>query len=107
MSTVYYSPEDFGLTMVGDVEAAGGYEFDMLAVWRRDEDGALFWSTDSGCSCFSPFDGMESPDEHLERIRDVAAFAQAARAWSRKSYRMHTRDQVESLIRRARRRWVA
>jgi hypothetical protein len=52
---VYYSPEKFGLTMLGEIELAGGYEYDKFVVWRRD-DGSLTWASDTGCSCPTPFD---------------------------------------------------
>lgn len=65
----YYSPEATGLAIVGDLDTGGGYEFDMLVVWQRIEDGALFWGTDSGCSCPSPFEDVDSVDD-LTAITD-------------------------------------
>jgi len=32
------------------------YQFDLVGVARRSTDGKLFWSTDSGCSCPSPWE---------------------------------------------------
>lgn len=55
MSDVYYDPEKFGLTILGEAEASGGYEYDKIVVWR-DQHGQLFTGTDSGCSCGSPFE---------------------------------------------------
>lgn len=41
-----------------DPEAS--YSFDMFCIWQRKSDGALFYGTDSGCSCPSPFEGVGS-----------------------------------------------
>lgn len=58
MSDIWYSPERFGLELVGYVDFSSGmYEFDYSAVWYRAADDAWFYGTDSGCSCPSPFDG--------------------------------------------------
>lgn len=32
------------------------YEFYELGVWKHKPDGELYWATDSGCSCPSPFE---------------------------------------------------
>lgn len=56
MSDVYYSPEDFGLEIVTEVEWSGGsYEFDKTVIWK-DNAGQLYLAEDSGCSCPSPFE---------------------------------------------------
>jgi hypothetical protein len=55
MANVYYSPEDFGLTVVDELSKDPDYDFDMLVVWRH-EDGTLYWAHDSGCSCPTPFE---------------------------------------------------
>lgn len=51
MTNLYYSPEDFGYEIIGELAEDLDYAFNMLVVWRRLSDGALFYSTDSGCSC--------------------------------------------------------
>lgn len=54
---VYYNPEAFGLTPIGEVEfSSGSYEFDTLVLWRS-EQGTVYYAHDSGCSCPTPFDG--------------------------------------------------
>lgn len=59
----YYSPEAFGLTIVGVVDRYEPcYDFDMVAVWWH-EDGRIFVGTDSGCSRPAPFEGFNSLDE--------------------------------------------
>ncbi|MFJ3084463.1 hypothetical protein ACIPJG_32565 [Streptomyces halstedii] len=103
-TNVYYNPGATGLTTVGEVDTDGGYGFDMLVVWQRDEDGALFWATDSGCSCPSPFDACNSPDD-LTAITNVREFSSAARGWFREQYSpsMDNRDALERLIRKVQR----
>lgn len=57
MSNIYYSPEQFGLELVKDVEWSDeAYQFCQTALWR-DHDGNFYVATDSGCSCPSPFEG--------------------------------------------------
>lgn len=57
MSNVYYSPEDFGLTTVGELDFSdGSYQFDYTVVWI-DSDKVLYYADDAGCSCPSPFEG--------------------------------------------------
>lgn len=101
--SIYYDPERYGAEILGDVDTIGGYEFNMLAVFRRKDDGALFWGEDAGCSCYSPFEGDE-PFEMLTRITDPASFAADARKWLRESYRTSAadRDGIERLIRKVR-----
>lgn len=54
----YYNPESLGLAMVDSIDVAGPWEFDIFAVWT---DGShLYWANDSGCSCPTPFDGINS-----------------------------------------------
>ncbi len=53
----YYNPEAVGLEIVTESDCAGSYEFDMFVVWRHKESGLLFYGTDSGCSCPTPFEG--------------------------------------------------
>ncbi|MGY1436665.1 DUF7574 domain-containing protein [Streptomyces reniochalinae] len=101
--SIYYAPEDFGGKILGDVDTIGGYEFNMIAVFQRTEDGALFFDTDSGCSCFSPFE--DSRWENMTPIRTGSWFAGQARKWLREQYGTDAddRDGVEKLIRLVRR----
>jgi hypothetical protein len=79
---VYSNPEKFGLSLLGSVDIAGDYEFDMVAVWQRNSDGALFFDYDSGCSCPSPFEEVKDV-ESLQPMSDVTAFVNGARSWFR------------------------
>ncbi len=56
---IYYSPENYDLTIVGELSADLDYEFDMLVVWQH-KDGRVFYASDSGCSCPSPFEDYNS-----------------------------------------------
>lgn len=65
MSTpnVYYDPQKFGLSTVGEIEwAEPDYSFDLTVVWQRDSDGHVFYASDNGCSCPTPFDGLGVDD---------------------------------------------
>jgi hypothetical protein len=84
MNNVYYDPERFGLKMIDSLDIAGSWEFCMLALWERTEDGALFYATDSGCSCPWPFEWAGVNE--LTRITSAAEFAAEARKWLRDSY---------------------
>jgi hypothetical protein len=99
---MYYDPKSHGAAIVGSVDTIGGYEFNMLAVFRRLEDGALFFTTDSGCSCYSPFDGVTW--DGMEEIRNASWFAGQARKWLREQYSTDAddRDCIERLIRKVR-----
>jgi hypothetical protein len=56
----YSSPEKYGLEIVGEVEWYDEpYEFDMTVVWK-DKEGQLYYASDSGCSCPSPFEDFDS-----------------------------------------------
>lgn len=57
---VYYNPEKFGLTTVGEIEWDNeSYSFNLTAVFRN-EQGEYFMASDSGCSCPSPFESFTS-----------------------------------------------
>lgn len=51
----YNYPEKCGLEIVFEVDIGGSYEYDMLVVWKRKDNKSLWYATDSGCSCPSPF----------------------------------------------------
>lgn len=58
--TIYMNPEAFGLELVGSVDWTDEpYQFDMTAVWRDPDTGALFYADDAGCSCPLPFEGLD------------------------------------------------
>lgn len=70
MSDIYYAPEKFGLTTIGEVDFSDGcYQFDLTVVWRRDSDGVFVYADDSGCSCPSPFEDKGIADLVVLRKR--------------------------------------
>lgn len=56
----YYSPELCGLEIFESIDTAGSYEFDIFCIWKQEETGNLYWDSDSGCSCPSPFDNGDN-----------------------------------------------
>lgn len=69
-TNIYYNPEKFGLTVVGEAEAGGGYEFDTFVVWRT-EAGDYLWAEDAGCSCPTPFNDVHLGNAKRGTARDA------------------------------------
>ena len=81
MRNIFYSPEEFGLEVVGCVDYSDGcYQFDYSCVWR-DATGQLYYAEDSGCSCPSPFE-----DHALDDLEKVTPHEVAEKLQSRSSY---------------------
>lgn len=77
---VYYQPEQFDLVKIAEAEWPNlSYEFDIFAVWKH-KDGRLFYGSDSGCSCPSPFENFTSLDT-LTELKDFNAFSAAIDEW--------------------------
>lgn len=102
---VYYTPEKFGLEIVGDVDySSGAYEFALLVVWK-DESGQLYYAEDSGCSCPSPFEGVGLRDltkatkfEIVARVQErLAEEERYGASWGGTPYE-HTKTSAASLI---------
>lgn len=71
---VYYSPEKFGLEIIGSLcDPDACWSFDDLIVWKH-EDGRLFYATDSGCSCPSPFEDFKGIDDLTEITDDAESW---------------------------------
>jgi hypothetical protein len=79
MSNIYTHPEAYGLTVVAEVEAAGGYELDTFAIWR-DEHGTFWWADDAGCSCPIPFDGRDLSNLPSGSLKDAITDLKAGMA---------------------------
>lgn len=77
---VYYKPEHFGLTLVGAAEKEPNHDFDIFAVWR-DQEGALYYGQDAGCSCPSPFEDFTSLDG-LTKAESVQQIHTALDDWA-------------------------
>lgn len=81
MADVYYSPEKFNLEKVVEGDRSDGcYQFDLLVVWRDTKTGELYYGTDSGCSCPSPFEDQGLLDLALIAPESLESFEQAALA---------------------------
>jgi hypothetical protein len=83
VNNIYYSPESYGLKILGEADIAGSYEFDTLVVFQ-DAAGSLFYAHDSGCSCPIPFDGISVKD--LTPILSAEDFYSVAKAHKRYDY---------------------
>lgn len=60
---VYYNPEKFGLTTIGEISwHEPDYDFNLTVAWH-DAKGKLYWASDSGCSCPSPFEDFNSLED--------------------------------------------
>jgi hypothetical protein len=74
---VYYYPERFGLTPVGEIQfSEPNYSFDFGVLWLHD-DGSYYYGQDMGCSCPAPFervsglDDLEGPFTYLQAIEFI------------------------------------
>lgn len=56
----YYYPEKCGLEIFTSIDTADSYDFNLFVIWKQLETGNLYWDTDSGCSCPSPFDNCDN-----------------------------------------------
>jgi hypothetical protein len=91
----YYSPEKSGFEIVGSVDVADSYEFDILLV-LKDKSGYLFWCHDSGCSCPVPFESTTINDLHpitRENLKEFEAVAQKHKPYAY-SWDQNISDQI-------------
>ena len=90
MSSIYYAPEKFGLSEIGELDfSSGSYEFDYTVVWK-DQDGRLWYGEDSGCSCPSPFESLGVSD--LTPIDSAATFDAHLKARQTERYSGYVND---------------
>lgn len=59
----YYNPDKCGLEIFDEIDTAGSYEFDTFVIWKKIDDGKLYYASDSGCSCPTPFESFYGLDE--------------------------------------------
>lgn len=77
MPNIYYQPEAYGLTVVGEIEMYDmGYGFDTTVLWRN-EAGKYFWAHDSGCSCPVPFEECNLSNMSSGTVKEFKSFAKA------------------------------
>lgn len=106
--SISYRPEDYGLRTLGAVEwSEPSYSFDTTEVWI-DGEGKLYWASDSGCSCPSPFENyhelsqLETGDEfelakYLDEQAEVHDYYGQEPGWD-----SYFRGQVVDLLARVR-----
>lgn len=98
---VYYDPEKFDLSPVGDIDfSSGSYEFDMTVVWRRGSDGLFFYADDSGCSCPAPFESVGIND--LTLAESLAALQSHLESRNQPEYGYDRSGEIVDLLGRAR-----
>lgn len=76
---VYYSPEKLGLKILKELSEDLSYEFNIFLV-LQDTEGNLYTTSDSGCSCPTPFETYTSIED-LDRHPDADSVVQAAARW--------------------------
>lgn len=75
--SLYYSPEEYGLFTVGEIDwSDGNYAFDYTVIWRN-ADSQFFYAEDSGCSCPSPFERAGLDDLTACTLSDLQAHLEA------------------------------
>jgi hypothetical protein len=67
LTSPYYNPEELGLEIIHSIEDSDVSGYDMLLVWRRTSDNALFWAQDSGGQDCTPFEDCHD-EEDLEPL---------------------------------------
>lgn len=96
MKNIYYNPEAFGLQIIGDVDVAGSYEFDILVVFKDSRTNKIYYATDSGCSCPTPFEDHRKKDLTeitRENLKEFEAICFAHNPVS-KSYSRSLKEQI-------------
>lgn len=99
---IYYDPEKFGLTTIGEIDWSDScYQFDYTVVWQRASDGRFVYAEDSGCSCPSPFEDKGVEDLTVLRqhggLEDFKAHCAERQA---EGYHENRQDEVAALIER-------
>ncbi len=85
MNDPYHSPELFNLEMISFEDPEADWSFNILCFWKT-KDGLIYSTSDSGCSCPSPFEYYEAKDQKdvlqkLERIGSVSQAEQIFDSW--------------------------
>ncbi len=78
---MYYNPENYGLEIFVSLDEPNmSYEYNMFVVWIDRKERKLYYATDSGCSCPSPFEGISSVQE-LNELKNLKAFEDELHGW--------------------------
>jgi hypothetical protein len=106
---VYYSPSEFGLELVGELEDNQAcYDFDTLIFLRDVKTGAIYSARDAGCSCPTPFEDFfyrGENDTNLERVATfndgavlIAEYARAVVDGAKDSLRANLKSAFENIL---------
>lgn len=82
---IYYSPEHYGLEILGEAADEPDWDFNMFVVWRDKDTGVLYYASDAGCSCPSPFEDYNSKED-LTKAESIQQIHDALDEWSSYSY---------------------
>lgn len=81
MTYLYSEPVAFGAELVAELDLSEpNWSFDLVCVWRRVSDGALFGAADAGCSCPVPFEDFGRLEDMtpIRGVDDVKALIRSA-----------------------------
>jgi hypothetical protein len=80
-----------GLEFVDSIDDAGSYEFHTLSVWRDKETGRIYYASDSGCSCPTPFENYTTLSSLTELTEEsLGAFDADLSGWENP---LHVREE--------------
>jgi hypothetical protein len=92
--TLYSEPGKLGLEIVGEADdELADYSFDKFVVWR-DQQGRLYYASDSGCSCPSPFEDYKKVSDLTKAT--VAEIHAALDEWAQSGQRLPSRRTIGS-----------
>lgn len=75
------SIRDLGLTEVGEADlSAPEWSFDLIGAWK-DANGGIYISTDSGCSCPTPWENHGQLDDFTGPLTKAQAIEEATSLW--------------------------
>lgn len=83
----YYNPEKLDLDMISFDEPDLSYEYNTFCFWA-DKDGLVYYASDSGCSCPTPFENGHDRETRAEviatlgRIGSIEQAESELKAWA-------------------------
>lgn len=80
MRNIYYHPEECGFSVFYTLDQNADCGFDIFLILKKNDTEELFYATDSGCSCPSPFDDTDV--SNFVPIRTDEQLRDALDAWS-------------------------
>jgi hypothetical protein len=65
-------PNEVGLVKLGELDEADlSYEYNTLLVVKHEPTGRIFYATDSGCSCPTPFEDYHFSDPDNTNLEEI------------------------------------